>query len=332
MIEISEEVRQRMRVAPWVICAGGIGGVLSWVFSITIGRPAVLESPWQAIPAFAALGMGAAFIGVYVIAHSDTRALMRCLGFALLCGVSWKPIFDAGDALVEQSIGRRADADVTRLTAQLEQYNQILLLASEDELPEQIRHAANITAELLTTLPKSNDPHLRKLAEVRIKQTVAALRKTIDHADPKEIAEVLAEVGMAGAVSGSPEVAHAAARSLGSVVRTTTDRSIALFALEKLGSISAIVSRESSPWLAFSLDEARAEAILAMAGNAIENGDDNLLRRISLIEVRQDSMNAATFHKLVGDLNELQPSIAWSLSVDERMMRAAPGYAARDDG
>ena len=156
--------------------------------------------------------------------------------------------------------------------------------------------------------------------------------KTIDHADPKEIAEVLAEVGMAGAVSGSPEVAQAAARSLGSVVRTTTDRSIALFALEKLGNISAIVSRESSPWLAFSLDEARAEAILAMAGNAIENGDDNLLRRISLIEVRQDSMNAATFHKLVGDLNELQPSMAWSLSVDERVMRAAPGYAARDDG
>lgn len=334
MIEISDEVRQRMRVAPWVICAGGIGGVLSWVFSITIGRPAVLESPWQAIPAFAVLGMGAAFIGVYVIAYSDTRALMRCLGFALLCGVSWKPIFDAGDALVKQSIGRRVDADVKRLTAQLNQNNQILSNASADELSEQIGHARNITTELLTTLPKSNDPHLRKLAEASITQTVTAVGKTTDHADLKEIAEFLAEIGMAGAVSGSPEVAQAAARSLGSVVRTTTDGSIALFGLEKLRSISAVVSRDSSPWLAFSLDEARAQAILDTAGNAIANGDDNLFQRIAFIEVHRDSMNPATYGTLVGDLTELKLSMPSSFSVYEWMTEEAPAsdYTGKDDG
>jgi len=52
--------------------------------------------------ASSALGTGAGFIGVYVIANSDTRSLLRCLGFALLCGFSWKPVYDGGEAIVKQ--------------------------------------------------------------------------------------------------------------------------------------------------------------------------------------------------------------------------------------
>lgn len=60
------------------------------------------------------LGTGAAFVGVYVIANTDTRDFLRCLGFALLCGFSWKPVYDAGSALVNQQIKISQAREVTQ--------------------------------------------------------------------------------------------------------------------------------------------------------------------------------------------------------------------------
>ena len=84
-----------------ILTAGAVGGELSVLFAKLYDQPfktsvllAVIASPF--------LGMGAAYIGVYVIANSDTKAFLRCLGFAMLCGLTPKPIYDIGATLITQ--------------------------------------------------------------------------------------------------------------------------------------------------------------------------------------------------------------------------------------
>lgn len=49
------------------------------------------------------LGVFAAVIGVYVVAHTDRKDAARALAFALLCGLCWKPVLEAGQGLVDKS-------------------------------------------------------------------------------------------------------------------------------------------------------------------------------------------------------------------------------------
>jgi len=85
----------------WILFFGAIGGSLSLVYAATVGQP-IPGSLWVAVPGSVVLGTFAAFIGVYVIANTDTSDFLRCLGFSLLCGFAWKPVYDAGSALVTQ--------------------------------------------------------------------------------------------------------------------------------------------------------------------------------------------------------------------------------------
>jgi hypothetical protein len=94
------------RELTWILTAGAAGGFLSWVYAFAFGQPLPLHGGF-AVPACVALGIGAAFIGVYVIANTDTSAFLRAAGFALLCGFSWKPIYDAGSALITQHTNER---------------------------------------------------------------------------------------------------------------------------------------------------------------------------------------------------------------------------------
>jgi H+/Cl- antiporter ClcA len=105
---------------PWrevllVSIFGAFGGFLSWVLanvgptSDLLDNP-VLDRPWFiALPAAIAFGVGAAYLGVYLIANADPRALPRFFGFALLCGMAWAPTFDAGKALIQRSNLKKAN-------------------------------------------------------------------------------------------------------------------------------------------------------------------------------------------------------------------------------
>jgi hypothetical protein len=97
-----------------ILLFGAIGGGLSLVYAATVGQP-IQGSLWVAVPGSVVLGTFAAFIGVYVIANTDTSDFLRCLGFSLLCGFAWKPVYDAGSALVTQQTRANQIAKVQQL-------------------------------------------------------------------------------------------------------------------------------------------------------------------------------------------------------------------------
>ena len=138
----SDPEQDTMKIVLLVAGAGGIGGFLSWVYAITVGQPPMLHS-LLAIPASIALGAGAAFVGIFALAHTDTRVLTRCLAFAVLCGLSWKPIYDAGNALVKQSIRQQeTKKELTPTRTAYEDSSQYLraLACREDRRDGKDRH------------------------------------------------------------------------------------------------------------------------------------------------------------------------------------------------
>ena len=90
-----------IKEALWVAGAGAIGGLLGVLASFVLKQsfPAGLAVAFAAGPV---LGGGAGLIGVYLVANSDRKELIRCLVFAMVCGIAWKPVFDAGIAVVTQ--------------------------------------------------------------------------------------------------------------------------------------------------------------------------------------------------------------------------------------
>ena len=86
----------------YIMIAGGCGGIISLIYSITLGNsPVIPILPWG-ILSYICLGITSGYIGVYLLAKSDTRNFTHCLGFALVCGIAWAPVIDGGTALVKQ--------------------------------------------------------------------------------------------------------------------------------------------------------------------------------------------------------------------------------------
>lgn len=136
------------RMAILVLVTGGVGGLLSWVYATTVGE-APKSPPSLALPSWMALGCGAAFIGVFLFAVTDTRARIRCLAFALACGFAWKPVYEASTALIEK---QSEQMKVDELTGLIEQTNEAVA-GIQEAGPQQVaakaREVESLSREVL---------------------------------------------------------------------------------------------------------------------------------------------------------------------------------------
>lgn len=147
----------------FILGFGALGGLLSIVYAATLGQP-LPSSAWWTFPASAMLGMFAGFIGVFVIANTDTRDFLRCLGFALLCGFSWKPMYDAGSALVSQQTKVQAKIDAKEYTQKTAQAANELATAHEPPPPQTIRQYTSNAFAAIQAAKTADDPTLRSEA------------------------------------------------------------------------------------------------------------------------------------------------------------------------
>ncbi len=159
---------------PWqVLLTGGGGGLLGWVYAQTVGQPVALVW-WQAIPAGVLLGAGASFAGVYLLANTDVRDAKRCLALAMICGFAWKPVYEAGTALVRETTARQ---DLVQEVRQLSQASDALThdiaRSAPGELPGKIQEAERTAAALDDASRRAEriDPAIA--AELRLKQAEA---------------------------------------------------------------------------------------------------------------------------------------------------------------
>ncbi|MDH3254530.1 MAG: hypothetical protein OEM62_06020 [Acidobacteriota bacterium] len=201
------------RAAIWVVGFGGVGGLLSWVWSITVGEP-ISDSTTKAIAAALVLGMGAGFVGVYVLGNSDTKVLLRTLGFALLCGFSWKPVFEAGQALVTSRVESQAAHEaLATVQADLEAVDT----ASGKELAVKLAQLEASSQELLKTRQHVSDRRIRRQIDDVVGKAIVTIDEMADEA-PVESARALGSIAATATLTDRSQFTGAAAESLTSLV------------------------------------------------------------------------------------------------------------------
>lgn len=171
-----------------VLAAGAVGGALSWIFAVTIGVPPFLAQWWQAVPATMALGSGAAFVGVYLLASPDTTQMPRCLAFALICGFAWKPVWDGGTALVDRSTRRE---QLRTQAARLEDRSEDVTRALAQQPPREPSTSVPLAAELarqltgLALVAEDADPDLAARLRLRAAGTVTVAADAVKRLPPE---------------------------------------------------------------------------------------------------------------------------------------------------
>ena len=242
-----------------LIIAGGIGGFLAWVSAGFIGS-SMPFGPILAIPGSIVLGMGAAIIGVYLIAHSDTRLFMRCLAFAMMCGFCWKPIYDAGSAAIAQSIGKARAAEQTEALAGLSAAQTALASTPAGQVNVAMANLSDAAARLVNSV-NEGDAASRVVAEVKLREMIAAISGRASEA-PVTAAETLARVGAISLASDLPQITAASVKSLSDIIINTKDDSKAIEVLQIMQPlVTASEFQIVSPQIkgAMVLDRANAE-------------------------------------------------------------------------
>lgn len=193
-----------------VLVAGSIGGFASWLYGIVVGEP-VPGGFWGIFIAIF-LGAFAAGIGVYVLTNTDTSAYARTLFFAALCGFAWKPVCDAGQAFIEQSIQQSQDEEAQ------DNANDLIALSSslsEDGLSgqelafrlEKINSLAQVTVDSISNV---TDRKVRADIEAKVNASIESV-SAVAPKNPVAVSRVLEDVGGKAAQKQQIDIA---ARSL----------------------------------------------------------------------------------------------------------------------
>lgn len=161
----------------WVALAGALGGSLSLVYSFTRGVPPSVSPQFLALPAYLFLGAGAGLLGVYVLAKTDTRQTMHCLGFSLACGLSWAPVFDASTALVEKSQQEAAKNSVQKQIQDTVDAVAALKTADEQAAPAAAAAVVQHVNKLAEVASRVNDLSVARTVDGSISDTLLALQQ-----------------------------------------------------------------------------------------------------------------------------------------------------------
>lgn len=114
-----------------VIVGGLIGGLGSWVWATTVGPPPLIDSIYFAIPSYVFLGGLAGYLGVVLIAKTDTKEHFHASAFALACGLFWGPVITGAKAIVTQKEAQETARNTKQIGAQLG--NEVSLLRNKIE-------------------------------------------------------------------------------------------------------------------------------------------------------------------------------------------------------
>jgi len=112
-----------------VVALGAFGGALAFVYAqlAEAGRPPPIHLVY-----YVALGAGAGFVGVFLVARTDRSMPLHMMALALASGFGFKPIFDSLDALLEREQTERAAVVVQRQGAELRRVGAELREVAEE--------------------------------------------------------------------------------------------------------------------------------------------------------------------------------------------------------
>lgn len=195
-----------------VLGAGAFGGLLSWIWTITLGVELDRLSRGIAVLACVLLGAGAAVIGIYVVAKTDRRDLPHALGFAVLCGFSWQLVYETGLSTIQRHDARKEIEQRASSAAGAAQ-----AVASTTAPPEvKAQAVGNLAADAAAVLESSKQAGSKEAEEKATDVAVTALDALgkSETAAPEKTATAVEQIGEAAIDAGHVEVAEKAVETL----------------------------------------------------------------------------------------------------------------------
>lgn len=189
-----------------VLAAGAFGGLASWAYSVMAGTPLYTDK-WSALPLCVILGVAAAFVAVYMVTPTDLTQTGRLLGYALLCGIMWKPVIDGAAVILKQrTLVQDATSDTTAKATNLASAAAPQIDAKRDETTDAV-------TKLLHASDQLANPDVKQAATQPASQAVDAIAATSSQ-NPVETKKALQKIADTAAQTNHPEVRTLALRRL----------------------------------------------------------------------------------------------------------------------
>ncbi len=185
-----------------VLAAGAFGGLASWAYSILVGTSFGVGM-WLALPLCVILGIAAAFIAVYMITPTDLTQTGRLLGYALLCGIMWKPVTDGATVLIQQRM------ELAKGGTQVKQQASMLTSTPPAQLSAKVNEATDAATKLLHDSSQVSSPELKSDSAKPVADAVNAIAATSSR-NPAEAKKALEKIAVTAQQTNHPEV-HAMA-------------------------------------------------------------------------------------------------------------------------
>jgi len=188
-----------------VALSGAVGGLVFWVLMRITGVNPFGWRWYAGIPTSLLLGGVAAFLGVYLIANSDTSQaaeLKHTLAFALVCGIVWSPVIDAAK---QTALGAFAAKQADSAKDSAGQLKQEVAQGTPTKVEQQIAKTAQTTSEAVKSLPAVTNNDVKEKIISDSQDAVAALVDASQKAPDASI-KALSTIGKEAAASGNPVV------------------------------------------------------------------------------------------------------------------------------
>ncbi len=205
-----------------VLSSGAGGGLVSWAFTLATTGSTFGLGRWEALPLCVILGAASALIAVYVVTPTDVARTGKLIAFSVLCGLLWKPVIDAGRAVVTEQLPAAAKGDKIKTDVkELRQSNSPAVVATK------AGELAQNTGELLRASDRIDNPTLKESAS-------------------KAATEAL--TGIAATSTVNPVAASAAIEQIKIVAEDSNHEFVAKLAEEKLAAIDRLAPSQTGSY------------------------------------------------------------------------------------
>lgn len=278
-----------------LVCIGGaLGGFFSWVYSIYLGQPLPLPW-WGAVPTSLALGALASWVGVFVIANTDRSDINRLFGLAVLFGLSWKPVLEAGKAYITQLPQTSADHKISMLVQDSENLNKELGSVGSNLRAEKVEEIKDATVVLTGLILQTDNKNTKEVALNQIEANVKAL----DTLPGKEGVGAISEIGKAGLKAGESQIALQAITALQERSIATKDTAI----LNEIEAIGKVAQEKELPHVVIISKYKQADATLEIAKHYQTIRDTGAINGLKqrLMAARADYASAENYYRATND-------------------------------
>jgi hypothetical protein len=191
-----------------IALAGGAGGLVSIVVDYLSHR---VNTPFLDFPLTTIVGMGAAVIAIYFLTNTDRKDWMRCLAFAFVCGIGWKPVYEASGVYLKTRLAE------STAVAHADKAQDAAASLTEKSTPAQVTSAlTSLTSSVVqaqNALPQVSTPAAQDKVEKTTADAVGAIER-IATTQPAEASSSLALVGNSAVQRGDTTSARVALRAL----------------------------------------------------------------------------------------------------------------------